>query len=40
MSRFINKLNQLSKAVPQSIGFKTVQPTAPKLKIQLVASLA
>ena len=40
MSRFIDKLNQLSRAEPQPIGFRATQLTSPKPKIQLVASLA
>ncbi|MFC2072770.1 hypothetical protein ACFLUU_08790 [Chloroflexota bacterium] len=40
MSRFIDKLNQLSRVEPQPIGFRTAQPVSPKPKIQLVASLA
>ncbi len=40
MSRFIDRLNRISQASPQSIGFKTKQPASPKPKIQLVASLA
>ena len=40
MSRFIDKLNQLSRAEAQPIGFRTNQPASPKPKIQLVASLA
>lgn len=40
MSRFIDKLNQLSRAAPQPMGFGTKQPTSPQPKIQLVASLA
>ncbi len=40
MSRFIDKLNQLSRAEAQPMGFRTKQPTLPKPKIQLVASLA
>ncbi len=40
MSTFIDKLNRLSRAEPQPIGFRTKQPTSPKPKIQLVASLA
>ncbi len=40
MSRFVDRLNQLSRAEPQPIGFRTAQPVSPKLKIQLVASLA
>jgi len=40
MSRFIDKLNQVSRAVPQPVGFRTTQPVSPKPKILLVASLA
>ncbi len=40
MSRFIDKLNQLSRVELQPIGFRTKQPTSPKPKIQLVACLA
>lgn len=40
MSRFIDKLKRLSRAEPQPIGFRATQPVSPKLKIQLVASLA
>ncbi len=40
MSRFIDKLNRLSRAEPQPIGFRTTQSVSPKPKIQLVASLA
>ncbi len=40
MSRFIDKLNRLSRAEPQPIGFKATQPVSPKPKIQLVATLA
>ncbi len=40
MSKFIDKLNRLSRAEPQPIGFRATQPASPKLKIQLVASLA
>ena len=40
MSRFIDKLNRLSRAEPQPMGFRTKQPASPKPKIQLVASLA
>ncbi len=39
MSRFIDKLNRLSQAEPQPIGFRIKQPASPRLKIQLVASL-
>ncbi|MFC1940890.1 hypothetical protein ACFLWL_00535 [Chloroflexota bacterium] len=40
MSRFIDKLNQLSRTEPQPIGFKRARPASPKPKMQLVASLA
>jgi len=40
MSKFIDKLNQVSRAVPQPVGFRTMQPVSPKPKILLVASLA
>jgi len=40
MSKFIDRLNQLSRAEPQPIGFRTAQPASPKLKLQLIASLA
>ncbi len=40
MSRFIDKLNQVSQVVPQPIGFRTAQPASPKPKILLIASLA
>ncbi|MBI2328462.1 MAG: hypothetical protein HYU85_02290 [Chloroflexi bacterium] len=39
MSKFIDKLNRLSRAEPLPMGFRAVQPTSPRLKIQLVASL-
>jgi len=39
MSRFIDKLNQVSQAIPQPMGFRTTQSALPKLKIQLVANL-
>jgi len=39
MSRFIDKLNQVSQVVPQSIGFGRVQPVAEKPKILLIANL-
>ncbi|MFC1983468.1 hypothetical protein ACFLVO_00400 [Chloroflexota bacterium] len=39
MSRFIDKLNQVSEVVPQSIGFGRVQPVAGKPKILLIANL-
>ncbi len=40
MSRFIDKLNQVSRAVPQPVGFRTTQPVSRKPKILLVAGLA
>jgi len=40
MSRFIDKLNQASPAVPQPIGFKAAPPASLKPKMLLVASLA
>ncbi len=40
MSRFIDKLNQVSQAVPQPVGFRQTQLVSPKPKILLVASLA
>ena len=40
MSRFIDKLSQVSQVVPQAMGFRTRQPASPKPKILLVASLA
>jgi len=40
MSRFIDKLNQVSRVVPQSMGFRKAQPVSEKPKILLIASLA
>ncbi len=40
MSRFIDKLNQVSRVVPQSMGFRRAQPVSAKPKILLIASLA
>lgn len=40
MSKFIDKLNRLSRTEPQPIGFRIKQPVSSKPKIQLVASLA
>lgn len=40
MSKFIDRLNRLSKAEPQPIGFRTRQHDSSKSKIQLVAGLA
>jgi len=39
MSQFIDELNQVSQAVPPSIGFKPAQPVSPKPKMLLIASL-
>ena len=39
MSRFIDKLNQVMQAVPQPVGFRTIQSVSPKPKMLLVASL-
>jgi hypothetical protein len=40
MSKFIDKLVQLTRNEPQPIGFRAIQPTLPKPKMQLVVSLA
>jgi len=40
MSKFIDKLNRLSRGEPQPIGFRTAQAVTPRLKIQLAGSLA
>ena len=40
MSKFIDKLNQVSQAVPLSMGFRQRRSVSPKPKILLVASLA
>ncbi len=40
MSKFIEKLSRLSQGTTQPIGFRPRQPTPPRPKIQLVASLA
>ncbi|MFC1928112.1 hypothetical protein ACFLXK_00735 [Chloroflexota bacterium] len=40
MSKFIDKLNRLSRGEPQPIGFRTAQSASPKPQMQLVASLA
>jgi len=40
MSRFIDKLKQVSQAVPQPMGFRAVTPVLSKAKMLLVASLA
>ncbi len=40
MSRFIDKLNQVSGAMPQRMGFGVAQPVSPEPKLLLIASLA
>jgi len=40
MSRFIDKLNQVSKTEPQPMGFRAAQPVSQVPKMLLVASLA
>ncbi len=40
MSKFIDKLNQVSRVVPQSIGFRRAKPASEQPKILLIASLA
>lgn len=40
MSKFIDKLNRLSRGETQPIGFRAREPASPKPKIQLVAILA
>lgn len=40
MSRFIDKLNQVSQAASQPIGFKRVKSISEKSRMQLIASLA
>jgi len=40
MSQFIDKLNQVSRVIPQAMGFRTAQPASKKPKILLIASLA
>ena len=40
MSQFIDKLKQVSQAVPQSMGFRSAQPVSVKPRILLIASLA
>ena len=39
MSRLIDKLNQVSRVMPQSMGFGRAQPVSEKPKILLIASL-
>jgi len=40
MSKLIDKLNQVAKAVQQPIGFRAAQPASTKSKMLLIASLA
>jgi len=40
MSQFIDRLNQVSRAVPQAIGFRATQPISQRPRMLLVASLA
>jgi len=40
MSRFIDKLNEVMKAVPQPVGFRATQSASPKPKMLVVAGLA
>ena len=40
MSKLIDKLNQVSKAISQPMGFRVGQPVLPQPKLLLVASLA
>ena len=40
MSKLIDKLNQVSQAVPQPVGFRTTRAVSPKPRMLLVASLA
>lgn len=40
MSRFIDKLNEVMKAVPQPVGFRVTQLASPKPKMLVVAGLA
>ncbi len=40
MSRLIDKLNRLSRAESQPIGFRATQLASPKPRVQLIASLA
>ncbi|MBM2825013.1 MAG: hypothetical protein HW402_677 [Dehalococcoidales bacterium] len=40
MSKFIDKLKQLSRVAPQPIGFRTTQTASLKPRIQMVATLA
>jgi hypothetical protein len=40
MSKLIDKLNQMSKATPQSIGFRAAQPFSQRSRMLLIVSLA
>ena len=40
MSQFIDKLKKVSQAAPQSMGFRTIQPSSNKPGVLLIASLA
>jgi len=40
MSKFIDKLNQASQAMPQPVGFRSSQPVPSKPKMLLIAGLA
>ncbi|MDI6815261.1 MAG: hypothetical protein QMC90_04195 [Dehalococcoidales bacterium] len=40
MSRLIDKLNRISRATPQVMGFRAAQPASPKPKLLLIANLA
>jgi len=40
MSKFIDGLNQISRAVPQPVGFRTARLASPKPRMLLVAGLA
>ncbi|MFC2065539.1 hypothetical protein ACFLUO_00705 [Chloroflexota bacterium] len=39
MSRLIDKLNLVSKVVPEPMGFRTIHPVAPRPQMLLIASL-
>ena len=39
MSKFIDRLNQMSRAAPQPMGFGTKQTASSRLKLQLLASV-
>ena len=39
MSQLIDKLNRVSKTVPQSMGFRSAQPVSPKPQMLLIASV-